>query len=216
LIRRVARRVASFELGMPVVVATDDPRVAAAVSEVPGVTAVLTPPGLRSGTERVAEVLQMPRYAATDVVLNVQGDQPLIPRAALAGALQRVLAGQPIGTAAARLETEAVADPNCVKVAVDRRGYARGFYRQMPPEDLQDARWSWWQHLGVYAYETSALRRWVALPPVPEEAEFQLEQLRPLAHGMDIGVAVLDERAPPAVDTEEDVQRVERHLALAT
>ncbi len=209
---------AGFGLGIPVVVATDDSRVAAAVSDLAGlgVRAALTSPALRSGTERAAAVLALPEYGDFDVVLNVQGDEPLIPEAAITGALGRVTAvGEPIGTAAARLEEGALADPHCVKVAVDRSGLARGFFRAVPEREWPPA-WSWWRHLGVYAYQAGALKQWVALPPVPEERERGLEQLRPLAYGMRIGVAVLDVLAPPAVDTENDVQRIENRWALAT
>lgn len=209
---------AGFGLGIPVVVATDDSRVVSAVSDLAGlgVEAVLTSPALRSGTERAAAVLALPEYGGFDVVLNVQGDEPLIPERALTGALERVtVVGEAIGTAAARLEEGAWQDPHCVKVAVDRSGLARGFFRTVADREWPAA-WSWWRHLGVYAYRTDALERWVALPPVREEAVHGLEQLRPLAYGMPIGVAVLDVSAPPAVDTEDDVQRIERRLARAS
>ncbi len=215
LIRHVARRVLDFDLGFPVVVATDDPRVSDAVSGLE-VGAVLTAPELASGTERAAAVLAHAEYRDHDVVLNVQGDEPLIERQAVVGALERVRAcGDEIGTAAAPLEADALGDPHRVKVVVDGRGRALAFYR-MPRTAACARRGAIFQHLGVYAYRASALRRWVSLPRTAEEESERLEQLRPLAHGMTIGVAVQDAPAAPGVDTEADLRQIESHLVAAT
>jgi 3-deoxy-manno-octulosonate cytidylyltransferase (CMP-KDO synthetase) len=215
LICLVARRVLDFDLGARVVVATDDPRVSAAVSALP-VETLLTSPALGSGTERAAAVIEHPAYRRHDVVLNVQGDEPLIEREAVSGALDRVtVRGEDIGTAAAPLESGALWDPHRVKVTVDGRGRALGFFRT-PEAPACARRHAVFQHVGVYAYRAAALRRWVALPRTAEEERERLEQLRPLAHGLTIGVAVQAAPAAPAVDTERDLCEVESRLTVPT
>jgi 3-deoxy-manno-octulosonate cytidylyltransferase (CMP-KDO synthetase) len=114
------------------VVATDSEQVAAA-AERAGVRAVLTHDGHLSGTDRVAEVADRPEFAGYDVVANVQGDEPFVPRDALAGALGRVDQGDEIGTAAAPLALELAADPARVKVVTDARGRALYFSRAVIP-----------------------------------------------------------------------------------
>jgi 3-deoxy-manno-octulosonate cytidylyltransferase (CMP-KDO synthetase) len=145
-------------------------------------------------------------------VLNVQGDEPFMPEAAILGALKRVTEGDPLGTAAGPLPPEQVGDPNRVKVAVDRNGHAVSFSRApLPP--AEGALCESLHHLGVYAYTREALFDWIRLTPVPAEATERLEQLRPLAHGMSIGVAVLSEPVAPGIDTEEDLRHAEAHIS---
>lgn len=213
LIRHVARRAVEFDLGLRIVVATDDSRVADAVAGLP-VESLVTSRALSSGTGRAAAVLAHPDYRSHDIVLNLQGDEPLIEREAVVGALERVLErGDDIGTAAGLLEARALADPHRVKVTVDGRGRALGFFRTPRPPACA-RREATFHHIGVYAYRAGALRRWVALPPSAQETDERLEQLRPLAHGMTIGVAVLDASPAPGVDTEADVREVESRLAV--
>lgn len=200
LIRRVAQRVLELGLDGPVVVATDSRRVAGAVQGL-GLDAVLTNPGHRSGTERVAEVILRPEYAGFDLVLNVQGDEPFVPSEAVHGALARVVSGDAIGTAAAPLAPEHASDPNRVKVSVDGNGHAVTFSRSPVPSS--------YHHIGAYAYRRDALLAWVRARPVPEEVVESLEQLRPLALGMTIGVAILDEETSPGIDTEDDLALAE-------
>lgn len=212
LIRLVARRVRSFDLKCPVVVATDDRRVAFAVAGL-DVETLLTNPALASGTERAAAALEHAAYRDYEVVLNVQGDEPLIERETVVGALERVTRhGDDIGTAAAPLESAALRDPNRVKVVVDGRGRALAFYRT-PRSPACARRDATFRHVGVYAYRANALRRWVALPRAADEQHERLEQLRPLAHGMTIGVAVQAVPAAPGVDTEAGIREIERWLA---
>lgn len=210
--RHVARRVVDFDLGARVVVATDDTRVTEAVAGL-RVETLLTSPDLGSGTERVAAVLAHPDYRRHEIVLNVQGDEPLIEREAVVGALERVFRlGDEIGTAAASLEALALADPNRVKVVVDGWGRALRFFRT-PHSPACARREATFQHVGVYAYRAGALRRWVGLPPTAQERDERLEQLRPLASGMTVGVAVQAAPAAPGVDTEADIREIERRLA---
>ena len=190
----------------PVVVATDSRRVAGAVGGI-GVRAVLTNRAHTSGTERVAEVIEGPEYAGFDLIVNVQGDEPFVPAEAVGGALQRVIAGDEIGTAAGRLAAEDGADPNRVKVAVDANGRATTFSRSFISGS--------YHHRGVYAYRRDALLAWVRARPVAEEVNQRLEQLRPLALGLTIGVAVLNQPAPAGVDTEEDLHMADAYLTGA-
>ncbi len=155
LICIVARRAQALNLGGQLVVATDDERVARVVRDI-GIDAVLTDRRHQSGTERVAEVLARPSYAHADLVLNLQGDEPLVPADAVRGALARVTNGDAIGTAAAPLPPERAADPNRVKVTIDRNGRAVGFSRAPLPAG-EGASCEYLQHIGVYAYTRRAL-----------------------------------------------------------
>lgn len=210
LIRVVARRALAMDLGGPVLVASDDERVLAAVAPL-GVAGVLTSPAHDSGTERVAEVAGLAEYAGAEVVLNLQGDEPFLPRAAALGAVARVRAGDDVGTAGQAVSPTDWRDPQRVKVEVDGRGHARRFYRTPGPSGC-GGRAPTFRHIGVYAYRPDALARWVALPPTVEERAEGLEQLRPLHHGMRIGVSALADSTPHGVDTEEDLRLAEAFL----
>lgn len=210
---RVIQRVRRLGLVHDLVVATDSTMVAR-VAELSGVTAVMTREHV-SGTDRVAEVAARPEFATHDVVVNIQGDEPFLPRAALEGALARVASGDDIGTAAAPLEAEAAADPARVKVVADAAGRALYFSRAPIPYRREGGKSPgadlYWQHLGVYAFQREALAQWTRLPPAPAEEAEKLEQLRALHYGMTIGVARLTNPAQPGVDTAEDLRRAEAH-----
>ncbi len=208
--RLVARRVLELGVAQEVVVATDDQRVVDAVAPL-GVEGILTDAGMRCGTERAAAVAGMTGFARFDAVLNVQGDEPFFQVEAVDGAVERVLRGDPIGTAASPLATEDVADVNRVKVVVDGNGHALRFSRRLPASGAWACEVEVRHHIGIYAYERRALLRWAALPEAAEERADGLEQLRPLAHGIPIGVATIDTPAPPSVDTEEDLVAAERY-----
>jgi 3-deoxy-manno-octulosonate cytidylyltransferase (CMP-KDO synthetase) len=212
LILWVVRRVAEAGVCARLVVATDAREIAHVV-QAAGYEAVLTSPAHQSGTERVAEVSANKSFSEFDVVLNVQGDEPLVAREALTGAVARVHGGDPIGTAAGALDAALAHDPARVKVVVDARGHALYFSRAPIPFD-RDATGDvvYRQHVGVYAYTRDALERWVRLPPVPEERWERLEQLRPLVHGLPIGVALFAAAAAPGVDTADDLRTAAAQL----
>jgi len=206
-----------------VLVATDEEEVRAVVERAGG-RAVLTSPHHETGTERVAEVARRPEFEGYDVIVNLQGDEPFLPDEAVRGAVARVRAGDDVGSAAAPLPPEAASDPARVKVVTDERGRALYFSRALIPFVRQNGAGAgggggeggaapltglYWQHLGVYAYARSALRRWVELPAVPLERAERLEQLRALYHGLTIGIARLDGQAAPGIDTPEDLRRAE-------
>jgi 3-deoxy-manno-octulosonate cytidylyltransferase (CMP-KDO synthetase) len=216
LILVVTRRIADLRVCDRLVVATDARDIATVVNDA-GFEAVLTSPDHASGTERVAEVVAKEEFSSFDFILNVQGDEPFVAPAAVRGALACLEGGEPLGTAAGSLEAKLVNDPSRVKVVVDARGRAVYFSRAPIPFDRDGTgQVVYHQHVGVYAYTREALEAWVRLPPVPEEQWERLEQLRPLLHGIPMGVALFDGPAAPGIDTPADLKWAEaeitRHL----
>jgi len=218
LIEWVWRAVAAIPVLDTVVIATDSEEVAETARGF-GAVAVLTASHHPSGTDRVAEVAARPEFRGYDVVVNVQGDEPLISAEQVTGAVAMVREGWDIGTVATPVRSiEAWRNPAVVKVVRGLDGGALYFSRAPIPHcragepsaaDL--ATTSYLRHVGVYAYTPAALERWVALPPGELEQLERLEQLRPLAAGLRIGVAIVD-AAHGGVDTPDDVLEVERIL----
>ncbi len=215
LIVRVWQRVTALAVADACVVATDDPRVRDVVVGAGG-RAVLTRADHPSGTDRVAEVVTRDEFAGVELVVNVQGDEPFVGVDVVRAAAGVVSSGAaPIGTAAAPATPDMLGAPDVVKVVCDDRGRALYFSRAPIPylRDGSDAgavetrdrlvR----RHIGVYAYTREALLRWVSLPPHPLELVEQLEQLRPLASGIAIGVGSVDAAGEPGVDTPADLAR---------
>lgn len=215
LVVRVGQRVVETGVADRVVVATDSDEVAEAV-RAHDLEVVLTSPHHASGTHRVAEVTQRSDFADFDVIVNVQGDEPFVSRRAIHGATRMVVEARfPLGTAAVLATPHVLGDPNVVKVVAADDGRAMYFSRAPIPylRDAADAelqRTRIWQHIGVYAYERSALMRWIDLPESPLEQIERLEQLRPLASGIAIGVSLIDEPVRPGIDTEDDLERANR------
>ncbi|MGE5412802.1 MAG: 3-deoxy-manno-octulosonate cytidylyltransferase [Syntrophomonadaceae bacterium] len=191
-----------------VVVATDDERIAARVRDAGG-EAVLTSPHASSGTDRVAEVAG--RFPA-DVVVNVQGDEPLMPSENVDRVVATLLSepGRGLATLACPVAAEAASDPNVVKVAVARDGRALYFSRSPIPYFRQGPP-AYRKHLGIYAYRADALAAVAALPPSPLERAESLEQLRWLeaGHMIWVGEAAGDSIG---VDTPADLARAELRL----
>ena len=212
LVVRVWERVLAFGVANEVVVATDSDEIATVVRGAGGM-AVMTSPSHPSGTDRVAEVAAMRQYCAYDAFLNVQGDEPFVSEEALSRVAWLVASGRfPLGTVAAPATDEVLALPDVVKVVMGDDGRALYFSRAPIPwlRDHHDAPLRAGiirQHIGVYAYTRDALAAWVALPPHPLERIERLEQLRPLAAGYAMGVAVVGELPARGVDTEEDLVR---------
>lgn len=200
-----ARRAKSLR---DVLVATDDERIVQACRAF-GVTAVLTRPDHSTGTDRLAEVA---RSLDDDVVVNVQGDEPLIR----GDVIDSVVAAldedpdAPMATVVHEAEASALDDPHRVKVVIDRRGRALYFSRSRIPAGGTTR---YWQHVGLYAYRRSFLLDFVGLAPTPCERAESLEQLRALEHGHPIRVAVVEAWGNRAVDVPEDVPGVEERLA---
>lgn len=215
LVVRVWERVCAMRVADRVVIATDSPEVADAVRGT-GAECVLTSDRHPSGTDRVAEVAARAEYAAFRTVVNVQGDEPFVSAEAVLGAAALVRDGRfPLGTAAARAGADVLARPDVVKVVTADDGRAMYFSRAAIPHlrearDAADARARDGlvrQHIGVYAYSREALAEWVRLPTHPLERVERLEQLRPLAAGIAMGVATIDEAPQFGIDTEDDLLR---------
>ncbi len=191
-----------------VLVATDDERIADAVRAFGG-TCVMTPADLASGSERVAWVAAREQ---ADIVVNVQGDEPLLPLDTIGAVIAPMLknAGIDIGTAACPLpDAEAAMNPNVVKAVVAANGRALYFSRACVPHvrDGADATGPWLKHIGIYAFRAAALARFAALPAGVLEQQEKLEQLRALEHGMSIHVALVAHDSQ-AVDTPSDLDVV--------
>jgi 3-deoxy-manno-octulosonate cytidylyltransferase (CMP-KDO synthetase) len=221
LVVRVWERVRAMGVADRVVIATDSTEVAVAV-ELAGAECVITSDRHPSGTDRVAEVASRFEYEDYDTVVNVQGDEPFVSAAAVRGAARMVSSGRfPLGTAAARARPEILARPDVVKVVTADDGRALYFSRAAIPHlretgdasDRDERDGLVRQHIGVYAYAREALAAWVALPTHPLERVERLEQLRPLAAGLAMGVATIDEAPQFGIDTEEDLQRANARWA---
>jgi 3-deoxy-manno-octulosonate cytidylyltransferase (CMP-KDO synthetase) len=202
-----------------VVVATDDERIAIAARGF-GADLAMTARTHLSGTDRIAEVAATRGWTDTDIVVNVQGDEPLIPPAVIDQVAQLLAthARADIATLAVKLDAPAdLQDPNVVKVACDATGRALYFSRaSIPfnrdaPATLLPAHL---RHVGIYAYRVAALRRLAGLPPGRLEQIEKLEQLRALENGMEIRVALAVERPLADVNTAADLERAERALTL--
>ena len=213
LVVRVAERVGALGCTNALVVATDSPQIAQVVERA-GFRPVLTSSSHQSGTERVAEVAGRAEVSGFDLIVNIQGDEPFLPREALTGAIARVESGDDVGSAAAPLAPAEADDPARVKVVLDEAGRALYFSRARIPF-VRDAGsregTRYWQHLGIYACRRAAFMRWVALAPTPLELAESLEQLRALQHGITFGIALLDTAVLPGIDTPEDLIRAEAH-----
>ena len=222
MVVRVAQRAAQSG-ATRVVVAADDARIVQAC-QAHGVEALLTRVDHASGSDRLAEAVNLLGLQAEDIVVNVQGDEPLI-EPALIDAVALQLQARPeasMSTAAHPLtQLQEFLNPNVVKVVLDARQLALYFSR---------APIAWWRdgqtdqgfkalpspaplrHIGLYAYRVRFLQQFPQLPVAPIETLESLEQLRALWHGHRIAVHVSDEAPGPGVDTPEDLERVRRLL----
>lgn len=217
LVVRVWQRVAELAVADHCVVATDSDEVRDAVRAAGG-DAVLTRADHPSGTDRVAEVAARREFARFDAIVNIQGDEPFASADAMRAASALVTSGRfPLGTVACRAEPDVLGMPDVVKVVTADDGRALYFSRAPIPhlrESRDDAERALrdtlvHRHIGIYAYSPDALARWVALPPHALERVERLEQLRPLAHGIAMGVAVIADAPAPGIDTEADLARAE-------
>jgi 3-deoxy-manno-octulosonate cytidylyltransferase (CMP-KDO synthetase) len=214
LVIRVWERVSAMGIADRCVIATDSEEVAQAARD-NGAEAVMTSPDHVSGTDRIAEVAKHREFSTFGTVLNVQGDEPFISSAAVAGALKCVTRDVEIGTAAVQASDAILDEPSIVKVVTSDNGRALYFSRAPIPflrepknaDDAGQLKSRVWQHVGVYAYTKEALSRWVKLPTHPLERIERLEQLRPLAAGMAIGVALIPGPLRNGIDTENDLAK---------
>ena len=195
-------------------VATDDQRIAEAV-RAHGHEAIMTRADHASGTDRLAEAARKLKLGDRQIVVNVQGDEPLIAPKLIAQ-VARILDKKPdasVSTACHAIHDEAaLSSPNVVKVVLDAEGYALYFSRSQIPYPRESGA-PCYRHAGIYGYRVSFLKKYSRLKPSPLEKAEALEQLRVLWHGHRIAVAVSETEIPPGVDTPQDLEAVRRIIS---
>jgi 3-deoxy-manno-octulosonate cytidylyltransferase (CMP-KDO synthetase) len=223
MVVRVAKQ-ATKSGATEVVVATDHPEIARAVEQA-GYDVMMTRGDHATGTDRLAEVVARRAYGPRTIVVNVQGDEPLIEPALIRRVADNLAAHREaqIATACHPLrDATDLANPNIVKVVLDLNGLALYFSRAPIPY-ARDAfvggihtvppRLPAYRHLGIYAYRASFLRAFKRLKPAAIEEFEALEQLRALAHGFRISVAITRSAPPAGIDTRADLERVRKLLS---
>jgi 3-deoxy-manno-octulosonate cytidylyltransferase (CMP-KDO synthetase) len=220
MVVRVAER-ARASGAARIAVATDHPDILAACAA-HGVEAFMTRADHPSGTDRIAEVARALGLGEDEVVVNLQGDEPLIDPALLAACAARINVDVPMATCAHPLsEVADVFNPNVVKVVLDKAGRALYFSRATIPwardafaatRDALPAGYAPLRHIGLYAYRNAFLQAYPGLEPAPLEQVEALEQLRVLWHGYPIAVHITDSAPEAGVDTPEDLARVRLHF----
>jgi 3-deoxy-manno-octulosonate cytidylyltransferase (CMP-KDO synthetase) len=195
-------------------VATDDERIAAAV-EAHGQHAIMTRADHASGTDRLAEAARKLRLGEKHIVVNVQGDEPLIaPKliAQVARTLEKKRDASVSTACHAIHDGASLASPNVVKVVLDAEGYALYFSRAQIPYPREPGA-ACYRHAGIYGYRVAFLKKYSRLKPSPLEKAEALEQLRALWHGYRIAVAISKDEIPPGVDTPQDLEAVRRIIS---
>jgi 3-deoxy-manno-octulosonate cytidylyltransferase (CMP-KDO synthetase) len=218
MVVRVAER-AKQSLAQSVVVATDSAEIEAACNA-HRIECLLTSPDHPTGTDRLAEVVQLLKLSADTLLVNVQGDEPLIPPE-LINQVAQTLANHPqcaISTIAVPITEKSEMDnPNVVKVVLNHAHEAMYFSRAPIPFDRDgqsSQKIAHLRHLGIYAYRAEFLQAYNKLEPAPPEQAEALEQLRALWNGYRIAVHIASEAPPAGVDTPEDLERVRRLLGV--
>ncbi len=208
-----------------IMIATDDARIADVAAGF-GAEVVMTSPNHPSGTDRLQEVVSKQGFYADDIVVNVQGDEPLIPPRIINQVAHNLQAEQSASIATLSepiLDVQSLLNPNVVKVVSDANGMALYFSRAPMPwprdafataqgQQTLPEGYSWQRHIGIYAYRVKLLNDFVKWPPAPLEQTECLEQLRAMWQGARIHVAEADEQPPTGVDTPEDLARLQQLL----
>jgi 3-deoxy-manno-octulosonate cytidylyltransferase (CMP-KDO synthetase) len=194
-------------------VATDDDRIGDAVQK-HGFKVVPTRGDHPSGTDRLAEAAAQLKLGDSEIVVNVQGDEPLIdPR--LIGRVAKLLPERPLASMSTAChaigDAAAAASPDVVKVVLDAEDYALYFSRAQIPYPREPGAKAF-RHAGIYAYTAGFLKKYAALTPAPPERAEALEQLRALWYGYRIAVVVSEEEIPPGVDRPQDLDAVLKSL----
>jgi 3-deoxy-manno-octulosonate cytidylyltransferase (CMP-KDO synthetase) len=216
MVVRVAER-AKQSLAQSVVVATDSAEIEAACNA-HQIECLLTSPDHPTGTDRLAQVAQLLKLPASTLVVNVQGDEPLIPPELINQVAQTLASNTQcaISTIAVPIsDPSEIENPNVVKVVLNHAGEALYFSRAPIPfvRDAQSAqKIEHLRHLGIYAYRADFLQAYAKLEPAPPEQAEALEQLRALWNGYRIAVHIASEAPPAGVDTPEDLERIRRLL----
>ncbi len=197
-----------------VYIATDDERIEVAAARF-GASVLMTSGNHRSGTDRIHEVAVRLGLADEEIMVNVQGDEPLIPPAAINQVAINLEKHAEAGIASlfeAISENDEIANPNAVKVVCDANGYALYFSRATIPHGSSAQAKNCLRHIGIYAYRVATLQDFVSWPPSQLEAQEKLEQLRALSNGIKIHMAPACENIPAGIDTERDLLAVRKIL----
>src|SRR5688500_12313721 len=226
LVLHVARRALAAG-AREVWVAADDTRIADALAD-SGVRIAMTSPAHASGTDRLAECVQLAGWSDDTLVVNLQGDEPFAPASGIRAAAETLAnSGADMATLATPITAVATLfDPNAVKLVIAHNSsanYGDALYFSRAPipwprdafardRETMPPGQHWLRHIGLYAYRAGFLRRFAALPPGRLEQLESLEQLRVLEAGYRIAVALAPEEFPPGVDTPEDLVRAETRL----
>ena len=212
MIQRVYEQAKKAAMPAEVIVATDDKRVYDTVLTFGG-NACMTRENHPNGTSRLAEVAE--KYPDADVIVNVQGDEPMIPPEII-DRLAEAFVEEPdlkMATMKTRMEETEFGDPSAVKVVADKNGYALYFTRSLIPYPRNKSDlFRVYKHVGIYAYTRTFLMQYAAMDPTPLEQVESLEQLRVLENGYKIKVLESDFRGI-GVDTQEDLDAVNKLLA---
>lgn len=198
-----------------VLIATDDERIADTARRF-GARVCMTSPLHRTGTDRIQEVAQQLALHDQHVIVNVQGDEPLIPPAVINQVAQNLLNHPDAGISTlceVISHQDELINPNAVKVVFDSKGMALYFSRATIPYGSSVAAKNCFRHIGIYAYRVATLNNFVLWPPGELEIQEKLEQLRALSQGVNIHVAVCSEKIPAGVDTEQDLQAAREYFA---
>ena len=217
MVIRVAER-AKQSLAQSVIVATDSPEIQAACDE-HRIECLLTNADHPTGTDRIAEVAQLLKLPSNALIVNVQGDEPLIPPELINQVASTLAEHQEcaISTVAVPItDATEINNPNVVKVVLNRSGEALYFSRASIPfvrDPQANQKIEHLRHLGIYAYRADFLQAYTRLEPAPPEQAEALEQLRALWNGYRIAVYTALEAPPAGIDTPEDLERVRQLLA---
>ena len=214
LIQRV-HECAQQSLAERIIIATDDERIEQAARKF-GAEVCMTSSLHTSGTERLAEVIELLNIDGNEIVVNLQGDEPLMPGSLINQVGDTLMhSDAPMATACHEIELiEEVDNPHVVKVVTDAQGYALYFSRSAipfvrdnpAPGTLMPK--TYYRHIGIYAYRAEFMKRYTTWPACPIEKHESLEQLRVLWHGERISVCEANDMPGPGIDTQEDLQRV--------
>ena len=206
-----------------IVIATDDQRIFD-VAKSFGADVIMTNPKHENGTERIAEVAEIKGWDKDDVLVNLQGDEPLVPKALIEQTAQGLLLNPEAGMSSICTQIENAEDafdPNVVKVVLDCRGFAMYFSRAAIPwdrdlykngQDTLTQQMPVYRHIGMYGYRVSFLQEYSRMSQCPIEQVESLEQLRALWYGVKIHMGITDTPPGHGVDTPADIERVEQLL----